>query len=226
MTCPPAPARLPTLDTKTPCAKKHLTFAYNIEQVCSFVSARPPSDVATGNTLLVQDTDDWSLPNVSAARVCAWTCSTDPAVNAHPNSADKQVWLAGCHIVNHRFLKLVVHVRNTRFEKRVSVRYTLDQWATHDERHGRHISALTSIGGINSSAGPDPLKKYDSGVDVFEILLDIPELATRQCAESALKADQDPQCLNMEYALRFQTNHNDSWDNNCGENYQVLILIT
>ncbi|PKK25173.1 protein phosphatase 1, regulatory subunit 3D [Columba livia] len=88
-----------------------------------------------------------------------------------------------------------IHVCNVAFEKRVSVRYTFNQWKSlHEVCAHWHRS-------ISEKNGQDQ-------VDVFTFFLPVPPFLLQLCSV-------------VQFAARYQVNGQEYWDNNKGKNYSL-----
>ncbi|NXT51591.1 PPR3D phosphatase, partial [Pluvianellus socialis] len=88
-----------------------------------------------------------------------------------------------------------IQVRNVAFEKRVSVRYTFDQWKSLHEACARWHSSI-------------PEKNGQGQVDVFTFFLPVPPFLLQLCSV-------------VQFAARYQVNGWEYWDNNRGKNYSL-----
>ena len=88
-----------------------------------------------------------------------------------------------------------VRVRNIAFEKRISVRFTLDKWQTTSEVTGRYKESL-----------------QNGTFDRFTFLVKLPDSLSR--AEEKT----------LHLAVRYSVAGREIWDNNNGRNYQVRFV--
>ncbi|XP_009082142.1 PREDICTED: protein phosphatase 1 regulatory subunit 3D-like [Acanthisitta chloris] len=88
-----------------------------------------------------------------------------------------------------------IHVCNVAFEKRVSVRYTFNQWESLHEVCARWHRSI-------------PEKNGQEQVDVFTFFLPVPPFLLQL---SSL----------VQFAARYQVNGQEYWDNNRGKNYTL-----
>ncbi|NXU52091.1 PPR3D phosphatase, partial [Turnix velox] len=88
-----------------------------------------------------------------------------------------------------------IQVLNVAFEKRVSVRYTFNHWKSLHEVCARWHSSI-------------PEKNGQGQVDVFTFFLPVPSFLLRVCSV-------------VQFAVRYQVNGWEYWDNNRGKNYSL-----
>ncbi|NXG47027.1 PPR3D phosphatase, partial [Psilopogon haemacephalus] len=88
-----------------------------------------------------------------------------------------------------------IHVCNIAFEKRVSVRYTFNQWKSLHELSAQWLSSI-------------PEKNGQNMVDVFTFFLPVPPFLLQLCSV-------------VQFAVRYQVNGQEYWDNNRGKNYSL-----
>ncbi|XP_064530168.1 protein phosphatase 1 regulatory subunit 3D [Pseudopipra pipra] len=88
-----------------------------------------------------------------------------------------------------------IQVRNVAFEKRVSVRYTFDQWQSLHEVCARWHHSI-------------PEKNGQDQADVFTFFLPVPPFLLQLCSL-------------VQFAARYQVNGQEYWDNNRGQNYTL-----
>ncbi|NXN19531.1 PPR3D phosphatase, partial [Indicator maculatus] len=88
-----------------------------------------------------------------------------------------------------------IHVHNIAFEKRVSVRYTFNQWKSLRELCAQWHSSI-------------PEKNGQNQVDVFTFFLPVPPFLLQLCSV-------------VQFAARYQVNGQEYWDNNRGKNYSL-----
>ncbi|XP_069820314.1 protein phosphatase 1 regulatory subunit 3E [Dendropsophus ebraccatus] len=95
------------------------------------------------------------------------------------------------------FLWGSVRVLDLAYEKRVTVRYSLDKWLSHQDTHALYAARLCHGG----TGHP--------GTDLFTFRLPLPQ------------TDQ-PQASSLEFAIRYQVGDEEFWDNNKGRNYSIV----
>ncbi|KAM6053988.1 protein phosphatase 1 regulatory subunit 3D [Chlamydotis macqueenii] len=88
-----------------------------------------------------------------------------------------------------------IQVRNVAFEKRVSVRYTFNQWKSLHEVCAHWHNSI-------------PEKNGQDQVDVFTFFLPVPPFLLQVCSV-------------VQFAARYQVNGQEYWDNNRGKNYSL-----
>ncbi|XP_027737445.1 protein phosphatase 1 regulatory subunit 3D [Empidonax traillii] len=88
-----------------------------------------------------------------------------------------------------------IQVLNVAFEKRVSVRYTFNQWQSLHEVCARWHRSI-------------PGKNGQDQVDVFTFFLPVPPFLLQLCSL-------------VQFAARYQVNGQEYWDNNRGKNYTL-----
>ncbi|XP_068006145.1 protein phosphatase 1 regulatory subunit 3D [Melanerpes formicivorus] len=88
-----------------------------------------------------------------------------------------------------------IHVHNIAFEKMVSVRYTFNQWKSFCELCAQWHSSI-------------PEKNGQNQVDVFTFFLHVPPFLLQLCSV-------------VQFAVRYQVNGQEYWDNNRGKNYSL-----
>ncbi|XP_018544228.1 protein phosphatase 1 regulatory subunit 3C [Lates calcarifer] len=96
--------------------------------------------------------------------------------------------------VQDRLLSGTVQVRNICFKKSVSLRITFDSWRSFQDVHCRYLN--------NVYGCPD--------TDTFSFLIMVPEL---------LKPSD-----RVEFCIQYQTEDQTFWDNNRGNNYQLVAV--
>ncbi|KAM4809911.1 protein phosphatase 1 regulatory subunit 3E [Rhinophrynus dorsalis] len=94
------------------------------------------------------------------------------------------------------FLWGSVRVLDLAYEKRVTVRYSLDGWHSHQDAHALYAARLCH-------GGPG-----HPGTDLFTFRLPLP------------LRDQ-PQAQALQFAIRYQVGEEEFWDNNGGKNYNL-----
>lgn len=92
-----------------------------------------------------------------------------------------------------------IHVRNVAFEKRVSVRYTFNDWKSLHELCARWQRSI-------------PEKTGQEQIDVFTFFLPVPPFLLQLCSV-------------VQFAARYQVNGREYWDNNRGKNYSLTCQI-
>ncbi|KAH3688611.1 hypothetical protein WICPIJ_000399 [Wickerhamomyces pijperi] len=95
-----------------------------------------------------------------------------------------------------------VAVKNLAYEKRVHLRYTLDNWKTIIE-----IEAS-----FNNESIPRVLKR--AGYDRFQFKIDLNRL------RYLIKNKED---ISLQFALRFNYDQEEVWDNNMDKNYALML---
>ncbi|CAG8457104.1 5850_t:CDS:1 [Paraglomus occultum] len=111
--------------------------------------------------------------------------------------SSKRVFLEKVYLSpDRRALMGRIHVRNLAFQKSVSVRYSFDFWQTYSE-----------ISATYSEKAPD---RKNSNFDVFVFSIEF------------IDNSRNPiDGRTMYFAVRYNVNLTDYWDNNNGSNYQV-----
>ncbi|KAM4709854.1 protein phosphatase 1 regulatory subunit 3E [Discoglossus pictus] len=94
------------------------------------------------------------------------------------------------------FLWGSVRVLDLAYEKRVTVRYSLDGWRTHHDTHALYASRLCH-------GGPG-----HPGTDLFTFRLPLP-------------SQDRPQAPSLQFAISYQVGDEEFWDNNKGRNYSL-----
>ncbi|CAJ0949578.1 unnamed protein product [Ranitomeya imitator] len=95
------------------------------------------------------------------------------------------------------FLWGSVRVLDLAYEKRVTVRYSLNKWLSYQDTHALYAARLCH-------GGPG-----HPGTDLFTFRLPLPQL------------DQ-PQSSSLEFAVCYQVGDQEFWDNNTGRNYSLV----
>ncbi|XP_040210413.1 protein phosphatase 1 regulatory subunit 3E [Rana temporaria] len=115
---------------------------------------------------------------------------------------DQQTWDQRVCLQNMRcescFLWGSVRVLDLAYEKRVTVRYTLDGWLSYEETHALYAARLCHGGAGHPST------------DLFTFRLPLP---TR---------DQ-PHHSSLQFAICYQVGDEEFWDNNKGKNYSLNL---
>ena len=101
-------------------------------------------------------------------------------------------------IVKEYHLLGTVKVKNIAFEKKVVVRYTCDSWATVCDVDATYVPTV--------SAAPGP--SAGSSYDTFSFQLNIPPTFNPN--------------LKIQFSVMYETNGQQFWDNNDGNNYEVV----
>jgi len=111
--------------------------------------------------------------------------------------SSKRVFLEKVYLSpDRRALMGRIHVRNLAFQKSVSVRYSFDFWQTYSEISAKY-----------SEKSPD---RKNSNFDVFTFSIEF------------IDNSRNPiDGRTMYFAVRYNVNLTDYWDNNNGSNYQV-----
>ncbi|KAJ3264117.1 hypothetical protein HK104_006515, partial [Borealophlyctis nickersoniae] len=173
-----------------------------IERVCLFERGSLPADIPLSERYEVEDSGDVEVGSISASRALSevWTLANQnlPAFSAF---GTLPVVLDDARLEAGKVLVGSVLVRNLAFEKTVSVRYTSDGWATHDDVEGRFASVVSG-----------PTEGF-SGVDRFVFELDLNEdLDLGEATEATIQ-----------FAINYVVGGDSYWDNNGGQNYQFAI---
>ncbi|XP_053324156.1 protein phosphatase 1 regulatory subunit 3E [Spea bombifrons] len=135
-----------------------------------------------------------------------------PSWLSEPGTLGKQVWERGAWdeqtwdqrvcLQSMRcescFLWGTVRVLDLAYEKRVTVRYTMDGWQSHHDTHALYAARL-----CHGGAG-------HPGTDLFTFRLPLPPRDQHQA----------PSLL---FAIRYQVGEEEFWDNNGGKNYSLSL---
>ncbi|KAJ3260981.1 hypothetical protein HK103_006936 [Boothiomyces macroporosus] len=177
--------------------KKTLSFANSIEVIRHFQKTESPKNIANLDQIYVMDSGDENMTSASSAFLIPpfWCIESKSPV---------------CHL-SHQFnvildqldlkdnmLKIGVLVRNISFEKKVAVRVTWNGWKTWKDYKG---DFQCSVG--------ETCNEY-LGVDRFTATLNLDNLLEGDAAE-------------MEFAIRYNVNNEEYWDNNGTKNYKVTF---
>ncbi|KAJ3003837.1 hypothetical protein HKX48_001544 [Thoreauomyces humboldtii] len=181
--------------------KKGLTFGETLENVCLYKRGSFVTDIKQFEQYQVKDTGDLLSPTLSAslALLETWIIGKKniPAV---PDFKDSPVILERVWVDNgHNFVGNIL-VRNLSYQKAVTVRYTIDGWASsHD------VGAV-----FLNVCSPDHLGI--SGLDRFAFRIDL----IREFGQTT--ADH-----HIAFAIRYDVGGQTHWDSNHGANYDVVL---
>ena len=185
-----------------PALKKSLTFDGKIERVVLFERGSLPADISGSEKYEVHDSGDVDAGSVSSSMSLSetWTIAGKnlPALTAFGYIP---VVLDSIHLDGGKRLVGTILVRNLAFEKSVSVRYTVDGWATAGDLDAEYLATVSQQHG----------EFY--GVDRFGFELDLNE-------EMELGTATD---VKFECAINYVVAGQSYWDNNGGENYRVQL---
>ncbi|RCH90695.1 hypothetical protein CU098_009373 [Rhizopus stolonifer] len=160
-----------------------------LERVCLFLETQPPIEL--------KEAHDKQLTNPSFRIKCpCWP---------HPETSDyydqKVVILNKKHfsIVDNKYIKGKVMVRNLALDKAVLIRYTFDHWTT-----------VLDVDGV--FFGPNP---KNITFDMFDFTLDLTQ---------GQLADHGELRGKIEFSIRYTAGHMDYYDNNEGHSYQIKVI--
>lgn len=175
---------------------KTLSFAHLIEKVCHFSQSRPANSLET-DILFVKDCGDTSLPSVSSSFLIPnkWAIKSQSLQRSSKSSI---VVLDSLRLLQSKSLRISVLVKNITYEKRVSVRYTMDEWATFKDGNASFQSPMDHMA--------------SSAYDRFILTIDLnkEELGLENNAK-------------MEFSIRYEAEGSVYWANNEEENYKVCF---
>ncbi|KAJ2960207.1 hypothetical protein NQZ79_g4412 [Umbelopsis isabellina] len=148
-----------------------------------------------------KDTQDWQKISIT------YTNWSPPTVETHklapmvlletivPDSAQEDDHNNACEDTTK--LHGIVRVRNQCFEKQVVVRYTTDAWGTYSSTNAYYVQSISPL--------------YDE----FAFDLDI--------AISLSSDHQATSSSQVDVAIQYNFENREFWDNNHGQNYQLLV---
>ncbi|KAI8369820.1 putative phosphatase regulatory subunit-domain-containing protein [Choanephora cucurbitarum] len=159
-----------------------------LERVCLFLESQCPIEL--------KEAHDKQLTRPSFRIVCPhW-----PRPESHLlNNDQKVVILNRKHfsIVNNKYIRGKVMVRNLALDKAVLIRYTLDRWTTVNDVDGVFF-------------GPNP---KNINYDIYEFTLDLNRLSDRGEVRGKI-----------EFSIRYTAGHMDYYDDNNGQHYQIRVI--
>ncbi|ORX84395.1 hypothetical protein BCR32DRAFT_242634 [Anaeromyces robustus] len=109
----------------------------------------------------------------------------------------------------HDILRLIIQVRNLAYEKSVKVHLTFDNWKTVEIKEAKYKSSMTSEENSFISSTTSFDNKCPINIDKF--ILDIDT-----------NCDGESVCY-LQFAIQYQVNYQEFWDNNNGNNYSLKV---
>jgi len=203
---------------KTPIQKSVKFKSDEFEELCYFSRETPPSHIPLSPVYTTED----DLCDLSAADVCFGQSrtiinlinffSTTAFTVSHKQSRVASVKLEGFHVTG------IIEVRNIAFKKEVTVRYTLDNWTTHEDIRAKYISS-----GKETLLGGPPL---DCDIDQFEFKINVRSIIGKF-------VDQEKSCSTaliqpalLAFAVKYAVNDCIYWDANNDSNYKLELRRT
>lgn len=177
---------------------KSVKFAQDLESVKLFGKSERPACISNQVSPEPEMTEDEAEDENSGL----WQVVTSifPTYNRLGN---KMVFLDSMDInFSQESLIGTIYCKNISFEKRVSLRLTVDNWKT--------VSLLEKCSYISSnhffSGTAEPYDRFQVEVPI-----------------NALNFDFNQRKLSLEFAVQYETNHTIFWDNNENRNYQIVL---
>ncbi|KAJ3153077.1 hypothetical protein HDU86_005375 [Geranomyces michiganensis] len=205
------PAATTTTTTTTPLRERqssprrrqagNISFGQDLEHVVHFHKESTSSSIKKLTQYARQDTGEVSFSTLSKALAVRemWLLESHN-LPACPAFGHNQLVLDSIKIDNDKVLVGTVLVRNLAFEKTVSVHYTIDNWATsHDILATFNNVVTAAVGNIK-------------GLDKFVFKIDL----NREFGAPTNSA-------NLTFAVCYDVNGQQYWDNNSGANYKVNL---
>jgi hypothetical protein len=182
----------------TPTWPKYVHFDNQLEHVRHFLQAETPSTVLEDIIPFDLDSDQTIYDDYDEKTKLVypnWSFSLATSI-AHMISVES-VTLSP----DNKALTGRVRVQNIAYQKKVIVRYTFNLWKTFED-----IEA-----GYREPVGRDP---QNSALDRFMFNIPIPPKI----------GDEHDETTTMFFAVQYNIDSRDFWDNNCGKNYQIDII--
>lgn len=198
----PPSHRRPSSMPGTPTFSKAVHFDSHLEHVRHFLQVDRPAAVSAGSSPADNYDSDKEYPfnAVEQAGSRSPQFEWDIIMNNFPVETVarkaqavrlERVWLSD----DHKFLIGTIDVANLAFQKSVTCRFTLDYWKTTSEVAAEYMSEIRSA---------DSQKAHDR----FNFSIKLADLANLESKT-------------LYFAIRYNTNGQEFWDNNGGVNFQV-----
>ena len=183
----------------TPNGPKAVHFDEQLERVKHFLAQQRPTAVSRDGSPIETETEDDSEaafpfpPMTTSIPAQISLVLPDFPNNTLPDLGSRDVCLETLEIAaDSKSLKGTALLRNIAFEKRLSIRFTLDEWQTVSEVTGEW--SCTLVGGT--------LDRWSFSIKLQDMLARIED-------------------RKMYIALRYSVNGQDIWDNNYHQNYRA-----
>ncbi|KAK6094888.1 hypothetical protein MT418_005155 [Batrachochytrium dendrobatidis] len=208
------PEQLPCVDSehheaisphhlRLPGCRKSIKFAENIEHICHFTKTDSPCIVSDTETLDIKDNGDLDLGSVSLAFALSdkWRIASKN-LPTHSYFGTHSVVLDQIEIDAKNQLCISILTRNIAYEKHVSVRFTINNWATFRDINATFQTTVT------------PNMGDYKGVDRFLVTVD-------------LDSEFGPGVTTgfVEFAIRLCATEKVFWDNNGTCNYKLKLVL-
>jgi hypothetical protein len=181
----------------TPTGPKAVHFDEQLERVKLFLAQQKPTAVSRDGSPIETETEDDSEaafpfpPMTTSIPAQISLVMPDFPKNILPELGDRAVCMETLEIAaDWKSLKGTCLLRNIAFEKRLSIRFTLDDWQTVSEVTGEWASTLVG-----------------STIDRWTFTIKLQDMLARI------------EDRKMYIAIRYQVNGEEIWDNNYGKNY-------
>ncbi|KAI8384119.1 putative phosphatase regulatory subunit-domain-containing protein [Blakeslea trispora] len=158
-----------------------------LERVCLFLESQCPIEL--------KEAHDRQLTQPSFRILCPhW-----PRQESHHANDQQVVILNRKHfsMIDNKYIRGKVMVRNLALDKAVLIRYTLDHWAT-----------VSDVDGV--FFGPNP---KNTAFDIYEFTLELNTLSDRGEVRGK-----------VEFSIRYTAGHMDYYDDNNGQHYQIRVI--
>lgn len=198
----PASRRRPSSMPGTPTFSKAVHFDSHLEHVRHFLQVDRPLAVSAGSSPIDNYDSDNEYPFGADEKPAgrAPPFEWEIIINNFPVDTParksqpvrlERVWLSN----DHKFLIGSIVVANLAFSKSVVCRFTLDYWKTTSEVNAEYVCEITP-------------RIAEHGHDRFHFSIKLSDLANLETKT-------------LYFAMRYNVNGQEFWDNNCGTNFQV-----
>lgn len=198
----PASRRRPSSMPGTPTFSKAVHFDSHLEHVRHFLQVDRPLAVSAGSSPVDNYDSDNEYPFGAEEKPAGRTppFEWDIIINNFPVETParksqpvrlERVWLSN----DHKFLIGSIIVANLAFQKAVTCRFTLDYWKTTSEVNAEYVCEITP-------------RTTEHSLDRFQFSIKLADLANLETKT-------------LYFAIRYNVNGQEHWDNNNGTNFQV-----
>lgn len=198
----PASQRRPSSMPGTPTFSKAVHFDSHLEHVRHFLQVDRPLAVSAGSSPVDNYDSDNEYPFGVEERPAGRTppFEWEIIINNFPVETParklqpvrlERVWLSN----DHKFLIGSIIVANLAFQKAVTCRFTLDYWKTTSEVNAEYACEITP-------------RTTEISLDRFQFSIKLADLANLETKT-------------LYFAIRYNVNGQEHWDNNNGTNFQV-----
>lgn len=198
----PASRRRPSSMPGTPTFSKAVHFDSHLEHVRHFLQVDRPLAVSAGSSPVDNYDSDNEYPFGTDEKPVGRTppFEWEIIINNFPVETParksqpvrlERVWLSN----DHKFLIGSIVVTNLAFQKAVTCRFTLDYWKTTSEVNAEYVCEITP-------------RVTEYSLDRFQFSIKLADLANLETKT-------------LYFAIRYNVNGQEHWDNNNGTNFQV-----